>query len=105
MLGRKLYTIGLFAASGEALSSVDGDDLVRKTLRPASEFEIERAFRRLANFDYFVDLASPGLPAALRRASTARFEIDQSRSYVLERDFSAAILIQQVHPPALAFKP
>ena len=39
---------------------VDAGDLVRKKLRPASDFEIEKAFQRLANFDYFIDLASPG---------------------------------------------
>ena len=105
ILGRKLYTIGLFAASGEALSAADSDDLVLKRLRPASGFEIEDALKRLANFDYFLDLASPGLPAAFGRAATGRFDTDESRSYVLDRDFSAAILIQQVHPPVLAFKP
>lgn len=103
VLGPKLYTIGLFAGSGEALSGDDSDDMAVKHLR--TDLEIEDALRRMANFDYFVDLASPDLPAEFGRPSTGRFDTIGSRSYVLNRDFSAAILIQKVHPPVLAFKP
>ena len=59
VMGPKLYTIGHFAASGEALSADDDDELALKHLR--TDFEIEDALKRLANFDYFLDLASPDL--------------------------------------------
>jgi erythromycin esterase len=101
MLGSQLYTIGLFAESGEGISSADGDRLGHRSLRPASDFEIEDALGQLADFDYFLDLASPDLPAVLRRVSTARFETTDVTRYVLVRDFSAVIVIQKVHPPVL----
>ena len=102
-LGNQLYTIGLFAHSGEAIPE-SGGSLKPSPLRPAAETEIDTALGSLADYDYFLDLSSRDLPEVFHRRANARFELTARTPYVLAHDFSAVIVIQTVHPPVLKLR-
>jgi erythromycin esterase len=102
-LGKRLYTIGLFAEDGEAMPSQNVRSMTAKALPTVSGFEVEGALGKLAAFDYFLDLSSPSLPEVVHRAATTRVETEGARKFVLDRDFSAAIVVHRVHPPVFTF--
>jgi erythromycin esterase-like protein len=102
-LGNQLYTIGLFAQSGNAIPA-SGGGLKASPLRPPEETEIDAALGHLADYDYFLDLSSRDLPEVFHRRANARFELTAMTPYVLAHDFSAVIVIQTVHPPVLALR-
>jgi erythromycin esterase-like protein len=106
--GETLYTIGLFAAEGEALYVNDAatPPVQRRKLRRASDYGIESSLEKLATSDFFLDLAAPGeLPASWKRLGTSRIEADGERRFVLAKDFHAAVFIHSVHPGHLRGTP
>lgn len=102
--GDSLYTIGLFAGDGEALYVNDAatPPIQLRKLRPAAAYGIEGSLEKLAAADFFLDLTAPGdWPADWTNPATSRIEADGERSFVLAKDFHAAVFVHVVHPEAL----
>jgi erythromycin esterase-like protein len=98
MIGDQLYTIGLFAGSGEAVGFDDGDGFLR-SIRPSGDYGVETALSAQAPYDFFVDLRSGSIPPIWRAEMSARKELSSSMPVSLSRDFSAAVFIHRVHAP------
>ena len=98
MIGDELYTIGLFAGTGEAIGIEEGPEVAR-AIRPAGDYGVEAALSAQAPYDFFLNLRSKSTPSAWRAEMTARKELNSSMPVSLTRDFSAAVFIHRVHAP------
>lgn len=106
-----LYTIGLFAGRGTAMSVNDDDcpAIQAQQIKPAEEFAAEKLLQDTAKSDFFVDFTRlQGNNEQLKpwlQPSTTRLEIGWAMPTVLAKDFHAAVFIQEVHQVELLFLP
>jgi erythromycin esterase-like protein len=96
-LGTKVYTVGTFAGAGECFS-LDGEEPVLTTLKPAADYGFEKKLLELSKSDYFVDLASIQDTVLDSETTTRREGIGQLAT-IPSKDFDAAIFVQSVTRP------
>ena len=110
--GEDLYTIGVFAAGGEAVDSLGLDNsggpsivlaLAPRTVPADGRFEVENRLAQLSAKDFFLDLRSAG--AEWSEPSRSRLEVDGSMQTSLARDFDGAILLHRVSGARMNFLP
>lgn len=110
--GEGLYTIGLFAAGGNAVDSVRADKangpgivfaLAARPVPGEDRFAIEKRLASLLPADFFLDLRANS--SNWSSPSRSRLEVDGSMSTALSRDFDGAILLHKVSAAELNFLP
>jgi erythromycin esterase len=98
LLGRGLYTIGLFAGTGRV---IDGSVIGERNLSAISKVGVERMLGAVDRAAYFIDvsrLPTNDAAAGWLVEQTSRFETLSNRPTVLAHDFDGAIYIARVHP-------
>lgn len=107
VLGRDLYTIGVFANGGTAIDSVladQGDEgLAPRPVPQGPELSMEANLAKLETSDFFVDLREA--TGIWQESGSSRLEVNGSMPTIPARDFDGAILLHHVSSPWLTFLP